>query len=72
MNEIPVVAIDEPYQWSEDQRELIARELEELARQVRAGVFGQIHAGSTRMRKLNQPMPGVDIMLEFTRPGPLP
>lgn len=72
MNDIPHVSIDQPHVWSEKDRDLIACHLEELARQVRAGLFGDLHPGATNMRKLGQPIPNVDVMMVFTRPGPLP
>jgi hypothetical protein len=72
MNEIPSVDISDPYTWPDGQRELIATELEDLARRIRSGVFGSIPPGQVAAHHQAEPVRGMSLKVTFTRPGPLP
>lgn len=72
MNEIPSVDISDPYVRPEDQRELIATELEDLARRIRSGVFGSIPPGQVATHHQAEPVRGMHMRVTCTRPGPVP
>jgi hypothetical protein len=72
VDKIPSADISDSYVWPEDQRELIAVELEDLARRIRSGAFGSIPPGQVATHHQAEPVRGMHLKVTCTRPGPLP
>jgi hypothetical protein len=72
VSEVPSVDIGHTHEWDKGQRGLIAAELERLAAQIRAGVFGSIPPGQVAVHHQAEPVQGMHMKVTCTRPGPLP
>jgi hypothetical protein len=70
-DDIPRVSNDHPHVWTEQERERIASYLEQIAQQIRAGVFGTVPPGMVAVTTMGEPVPGMHMQVTCTRPGPV-
>lgn len=66
--DVPRIDTSQPHVLTEEQRELVARHLDDLAQQWRAGVWSTVPPSMIERKYVQEPVPGVVIHVHVARP----